>query len=254
MDFPRHSDRTPSRAEVSAFLAGIRDYQSAYHGHKETLGWLGVAAYIVAVVAVATSSLHGWAVALAIVAGTVAAIGYVRRQFNLRMAAVQVVRATSVLAARAMTEDLQGLAPAPEEFAEQAAAAHARKAGPVRRFVYPDRHDIYINRDMLPAVVVDELARDRDPRNRGRAQALERFAYALLCVVGISAIIAVLTGGPATAASEQSTQTVDCVARAAQIAHLVRSDPRLTAALERRPDPLDGPCGSVASIARLSRR
>jgi hypothetical protein len=192
---------SPTRSELAAFLSGVRDFEAAYHNHKEMLGWLSIAVYLAGAVQVALSTLRGIPAAAAIVAATVAVVTYARRQFNLRLYASQVVWATTRLSALALAGKIEvGDNVAPEE-PTPPDPPHRSAIERLGRAVFPERHSVdTTNRDVLPKLVVDEMRKRasliREQKtgreSEARAESLERGTYFLVFVVGIATVLVVL--------------------------------------------------------------
>jgi hypothetical protein len=193
-DEPKRSSviaEPPARAELVSFYSGLRDFEAAYHNHKELLGWLGVAAYLVGAIQVALSSLRGPAPAVAVAVATIVVLAYVRRQFNLRFYAAEVVRASSRLAALALAGEGCSAELNPQGIARSHQSGDNGGSWQVFRMVFPQRHNVaQTNLDVLPRAVVTEmtlLSPDRRPSSR--AESLEVGTYMLVLVVGLATVL-----------------------------------------------------------------
>jgi len=173
-----------------SFYSGLRDYQAAYHNHKEMLGWLGVAAYLVGTVQVALSSLRGLGPAVAVAVATVVLVAYVRRQFNLRLYAAQVVWASARLAALSLAGVESGDLLAPKEMPEAGEGLKGGRPWNVARVVRPDRHSVaQTNVEVHPQTVIAEMKRRQRGKYESRAEELELGSYLLVLVVGFATVL-----------------------------------------------------------------
>jgi hypothetical protein len=173
-----------------SFYSGLRDYQAAYHNHKEMLGWLGVAAYLVGTVQVALSSLSGVGPAVTVAVATLVVLAYVRRQFNLRLYAGEVVWASARLAALTLAGVESGDSLAPRDIQEADERSKGGKLRGVVRMVFPDRHNVAeTNLDLHPQTIVMEIKRKQNRKYASRAEDLELGTYILLFVVSIATML-----------------------------------------------------------------
>jgi hypothetical protein len=186
----------PLPSELVSFYSSLRDYQAAYHNHKEMLGWLGIAAYLVGTVQVALSSLRGIGPTVAVVVTTVVVLAYVRRQFNLRLYSAEVVRASARLAALALAGVDCDDQLAPKDIEEVDERSQRGKLAGMVRIVFPGRHNVAeINLDVLPHTVVAEMTeikKKRDRKYERRAESLETGTYILVSVVGIATVLVLM--------------------------------------------------------------
>jgi hypothetical protein len=190
---PRACTEPPSRSELVSFYSGLRDNQAAYHNHKELLGWLGVAAYLVGTVQVALSDLRGPGPAIAVTVATVVLVAYVRRQFNLRLYAGQVVWASARLAALSLAGVEPGDLLAPEDIPEAGQGSKGGKPWSVVRMIFPDQHSIVqTNVDVHPRTIIAEIARRQKGKYERRAEELELGTYILVLVVGIATVLVLM--------------------------------------------------------------
>jgi hypothetical protein len=187
---PRACIESPSRSELVSFYSGLRDNQAAYHNHKELLGWLGVAAYLVGTVQVALSSLRGLGPAAAVAVATIVLVAYVRRQFNLRLYAAQVVWASARLAVLALAGVESGDPLAPGDIPEAGEGLKGGKLWSLVRLVLPGQHSVaQTNVEVHPQTIIAEMKRRQRGRYESRAEELEFGSYILVLVVGVATVL-----------------------------------------------------------------